>query len=129
MGIAIVLLGILMTLRAIDVASNRSDPQPAAAPHATAMIATHATRGIVKCVDATTLVVTRSAVGGKHMAFVLTPATEREGVVTVGSAVEIRYRTEREQRVATAIRVRERRSSSTLGHDLAPLATKFIWFE
>jgi hypothetical protein len=97
MRAAVVLPGILLTVLAMGFVS------------ATAPIATHATKGVVKSVDATTLVITRSAVNRREMAFVLNPSTQREGFVTVGCAVEVRYRTEREERVATAIRVQERR--------------------
>ena len=56
-----------------------------------AILGTHATRGIVQTIDATTLVIARP--GNRDvMAFSLTPSTRREGVIVVGSTVSVRYR-------------------------------------
>lgn len=67
--------------------------------------AVHATKGIVKSVDAHTLVIARSPRYGREITFVLNPSTERVGSVAVGSTVDIRYRTEARERVATAVTV------------------------
>jgi len=108
---AVVLLGILITDPASGFASTRSsDSQSATTQVARAVVAMYATRGVVKSVDATSLVITRSAMKRNDMVFVLNPATQREGDVAIGSMVEVRYRTEKKQQVATAIRVREHRS-------------------
>jgi hypothetical protein len=115
-GTAVVLLGILLTVPARGFVSTRwSDPQSATTQVATALVATHATKGIVKSVDATSLVIIRSVMKRKDMAFVLNPATQREGHVAVGSMVEVRYRSEESQQVATAIRVREHHPSEVAG--------------
>jgi hypothetical protein len=42
----------------------------------------HATKGVVKSMDATKLVISRS---GRDMSFALNPSTQREGNVKVGS--------------------------------------------
>jgi transcription elongation GreA/GreB family factor len=39
--------------------------------------------------------------------FVLNPATDREGNVVVGSTVEVRYRNDETEQVATVVRVQE----------------------
>ena len=67
-----------------------------------AILGTHATRGIVQTIDATTLVIARP--GNRDvMAFSLTPSTRREGVIVVGSTVSVRYREDGKTHVATAI--------------------------
>jgi Cu/Ag efflux protein CusF len=63
--------------------------------------ATHATRGIVRTIDASTMVITRGNRG--IMTFSLTSSTHREGVVVVGSTVSVRYREDGKNHVATAI--------------------------
>jgi hypothetical protein len=69
-------------------------------------IATHATTGVVKTITATALVVTRRASGKRtDTTFVLTPSTHKEGALTAGSTVEVRYRTEGRQKIATAVSV------------------------
>jgi hypothetical protein len=65
----------------------------------------HATKGVVTFVDADRLVITRSPQYGRPTTFLLNPSTERVGSVTVGSTVDIRYRTESKQQVATAVTV------------------------
>jgi hypothetical protein len=115
-GTAVVLLGVLLTAAARGFASTRwNDPQSATTQAATALVATHATKGVVKSVDATSLVIARSATQRMDMAFVLNPATQREGDVAIGALVEVRYRTEKKQQVATAIKVQEHQSSEAAG--------------
>src|SRR5262245_1172599 len=62
---------------------------------------THATRGVVKSLDETMLVIARSGRG--DMSFVLRPSTRREGMIGVGSAVSVRYREEGKTNIATAV--------------------------
>jgi hypothetical protein len=116
MSTSVFLLGILLTIPARGVASTSwSDPPPATTRVATALAATHATTGVVESVDATSLVITRSALTRKNMAFVLNSATEREGHLAVGSRVEVRYRTDEKQQVATAVRVQEHQPPASAG--------------
>jgi len=77
-------------------------------PGAARLTATHATRGIVKTIDATTLVITRFAHRGE-MTFALVPSTERSGMVAVGSTVSVRYREDGRTHIATAVTVRQPR--------------------
>lgn len=104
----LVLLGTLLTVAARDaVPACSNDPQSVPTQATPALVATHATRGVVKSVDATSLVLTRSAIGKKEIAFVMNPATRREGCIAVGATVEVRYRTGEKQQIATAIRVQD----------------------
>jgi hypothetical protein len=108
---AVVLLaGWLLTMQASGQAPPPAPSSPKTAqtqqkpaPHE---VATHATKGVVKSVSSTAVVITRQA-GGKQTetSFVVTPTTQRAGTVAAGATVEIRYRTEGKQRIATAISV------------------------
>ena len=62
----------------------------------------HATRGTVRTIDATTMVLARTHDRG-IMTFSLTPSTRWEGVILVGSSVSVRYREDGKTHVATAI--------------------------
>ena len=64
-------------------------------------LGTHATRGIVRTIDANTMVIARGNRG--IMTFRLTSSTHREGVIVVGSTVSVRYREDGKNHVATAI--------------------------
>ena len=67
--------------------------------------ATHATRGVIKTVDDQTLVVSQKAGSGHEMTFVIDPSTEKVGTMSVGSTVDVRYRTEAKRHIATAVTV------------------------
>jgi hypothetical protein len=90
---------------------SSSKPAPAApakkpaAPAASAAV--HATKGVVKSVDASTLVVSKTAGKGPETTFVVNASTKKEGNVAVGSSVDVRYRMEGKDRVATAITAKE----------------------
>jgi hypothetical protein len=65
--------------------------------------ATHAVRGVVMSVDASSLVIARSGHKDGALTFVLNSSTLREGTLAVGGTVSVRYRTHADVRVATAI--------------------------
>ena len=65
-------------------------------------VGTHATRGVVRTIDASTMVIARAGNRG-IMTFSVTSSTHREGVVVVGSTVSVRYREDGKNHVATAI--------------------------
>ena len=67
-------------------------------------VAGHATRGTVKSIDATTLVIARARDRGE-MTFQLTPSIHRQGTVVVGTTVSVRYQDDGTKHVATAITV------------------------
>jgi hypothetical protein len=77
--------------QASDVTSEAGQP-----------LGTHATRGIVRTIDANTMVIVRAGNRGM-MTFSLTSSTHREGVIVVGSTVSVRYREDGRNHVATAI--------------------------
>ncbi|MGE3275220.1 MAG: hypothetical protein AB7O67_08910 [Vicinamibacterales bacterium] len=67
-----------------------------------AAAATHTITGVVKSVDATALVLTTSGTPAE-MTFVLNSSTHRQGALTVGSHISVRYRDEGKSMIATAI--------------------------
>jgi hypothetical protein len=92
-------------LQSTSTSSGRSGSQTAkpAPPKPAAVV--HSTKGVVKSVDDTSMVVTLPTGKTKEMTFVLNPSTERKGTVAVGATVQVRYKTEGTQQVATAISV------------------------
>ena len=74
--------------------------------------ATHAMKGVVKTVDDKTLVVSQKPGSGHEMTFVIDPSTERTGTMSVGSTVDVRYRTEAKRHIATAVTVVDGKSKT-----------------
>jgi hypothetical protein len=71
---------------------------------AIAPVPTHAVRGVVKSISAFYLsVVTGSGKKAREVTFVLGPTTERDGELTIGATVSVRYRMEGRTFVATAV--------------------------
>lgn len=107
MRTASIAMGALLILPALSLAGTRAiTAQSASATSSyatTAKVPTHLTRGVVKSVDATTLVIERSPQHEGNMSLALNPSTEGLGDVKVGSTVVVRYRTEAHQRIATAV--------------------------
>jgi len=84
-------------------AAARVQPKTAAKHTSARAIPTHATRGIVKSVDANTLVITRMGKMHREMTFAISADTHREGTVAVGTPVAVRYREDGKIHMATAI--------------------------
>ena len=85
--------------------TTRAKGSPAtASKHAShSTVPTHATRGVVKSMDASTLVITRTGKMHNEMTFVLNPTTHLQGTVAVGTPVSVRYHEDAKIYVATAI--------------------------
>jgi len=107
---------VLLTLWALNVqvppAATVSGPaqKPAPAPSTAAPaprdVATHATKGVVKVLTGSAITITRVTAGKRvDTSFQLTASTQRAGTIAAGATVEIRYRTDGKQRIATAISV------------------------
>jgi hypothetical protein len=92
-------------LLVVGAAASQANPPntPAQSHLATTAASNHALSGVVKSVDATTLVVTRAGKSPTEMTFVLSPSTHRDGDIGVGASVQVRFRTERDTHVATAV--------------------------
>jgi hypothetical protein len=89
-----------------------------------ATAAVHATKGVVKSVDDTSLVITKTAAKGPETTFVLNAATERQGAIAAGAAVDVRYRTEGKTKVATAVSVQEPKAPAAKMAPAAKTKTK-----
>jgi hypothetical protein len=68
--------------------------------------AVHATRGVVKTISPTTLIVSRPKRRG-DIVFKLSPSPHIEGTIVVGATVSVRYRDDGDDHVATAISVKK----------------------
>ena len=101
---ACMLAGVLAASTSAFAAPRRqASGTPAAKSSAAAHPANHAVLGVVKSVDASSLVITRSGKKGETLSFNLDPATVQAGTVAVGSTVSVRYRTDGKTLVATAV--------------------------
>jgi hypothetical protein len=99
---------LVVALSAVPVtgfAATKAQTAAGAKDASTRAVATHATRGVVKSVDASTLVITRTGRNHAEMAFALNATTHREGTIAVGAPVSLRYREDGKTNVATAVRV------------------------
>ena len=83
--------------------AQQGQKMPATKHVATHAVPTHATKGVVKSVDANTLVITRKGKTGGDMTFALNTTTHLQGTVAVGTAVDVRYREDGKTYVATAV--------------------------
>jgi len=78
-------------------ASSSSKASKASTP------ATHSVQGVVKSIDASTLVITKSGKKGGDMTFKLDSTTQRDGSIASGSTVSIRYHMDGSSMMATAV--------------------------
>jgi uncharacterized protein DUF5666 len=107
-------VGAMWAMPAIGFAQTaKAGTQPAAKRAATTAVAGHATRGVVKSIDATSLVITRSGKNRGDMTFELNPSTERDGTINVGTPVSVRYRNDGKTLVATAIMPQQPHAAGT----------------
>jgi hypothetical protein len=111
MGIAVIAMGAMLAVPAAGLAATAATPgQTATAPKtlkpaktAKAAAATHSVRGVVKSVDANTLVVERAGKNKKELTFALDSSTHRSGDIAVGSTVSVRYTGDASKMMATNI--------------------------
>ena len=98
---AILLLGAFASAHVVASAQSAQVPEKSP-PGAGQAPTTHATRGVVKSIDATTLVISRPKDRG-DITFKLNSMTQRDGKIVVGSTIAVRYREEGKDHIATAI--------------------------
>jgi hypothetical protein len=91
-------------------AANSAAKSAAAKP---ATAATHSAQGVVKSVDDSSLVITKSGKKGGDMTFKLDSTTQRDGSITTGSPVSVRYRMDGSSMVATAVNAEAPKASKT----------------
>jgi hypothetical protein len=111
-----VLLAALAVSGAAQAAPQTSTKKDAAKPASTAKPATaasHSVKGVVKSIDASSLVISRSGKAGSDMTFTLNADTKKDGAPAVGSSVSVRYRTEGSTNVATAVTAQAAKPAKT----------------
>jgi hypothetical protein len=107
------LLGSLAVSAAPAVGQTTSSTaKPAAAKPAKAASSTaeHSIKGVVKSLDASSLVLTS---GKKDVTFVLNASTQREGQPAVGSTVSVRYHEESGSKIAMAVVAQPAKASTS----------------
>jgi hypothetical protein len=79
------------------------DAMPAPQPHVIFLRPTHAIRGVVRSIGESSVTIAGSGKGDSELTFVLSSSTHREGDLSVGAVVSVRYRREGNQLLATAV--------------------------
>ena len=109
-SVSFILAGMLMAVPALALASQASTPKASASqtkPAAkSAAPAAKATTGVVKSSDASSLVITK---GKTDMTFVVNSSTQTKGDLKTGANVQVRYKTEGKQNIATAVTVQPKK--------------------
>ena len=114
----IAFVGALALVPAFAFAQAKTAPKAAAKTAATAPAkpaATHATNGVVKSSDATSLVITGTGKNAKTTSFTVNAATVTKGTIAPGARVSVRYRTEGTENIATAVTVNGKKGSPKSG--------------
>jgi hypothetical protein len=101
-------LAVVAVVPALSLANQaQGSTTPKTAPKAAA---THAIAGVVKSVDASSLVITTGAKDkARDMTFVLGASTQKKGTIAAGASVDVRYTTEGGKNTATAVTVQEKK--------------------
>jgi hypothetical protein len=112
---ALMLAGVLATSGIAFAQTSKSAQSTAAKPAAakSTSAATHSVQGVVKSVDASSLVITKSGKKGGDMTFKLDSTTQKDGSITTGSPVSVRYRMDGSSMVATAVNAEAPKASKT----------------
>src|ERR1044072_3703465 len=98
---ALMLVGLLATSGLAVAQTTKSSTKSSSSKSAST--ATHSVQGVVKSVDASSLVITKSGKKGGDMTFKLDPTTQKDGSNGNGSSVAVRYRMDGSSMVATAV--------------------------
>lgn len=101
--LAAIVAGTTLTLITASGIALQAAPQAKAAASTHSKAASHATTGVVKSIDAKTMVISRSGKQTGDMTFDMSSSPHREGSIEVGSPVSVRYRDDGSSHVATAI--------------------------
>jgi hypothetical protein len=110
---ALMLAGVLATSGIAFAQTSKPAPSTAAKPAKSTSAATHSVQGVVKSVDASSLVITKSGKKGGDMTFKLDPTTQKDGSITTGSPVSVRYRMDGSSMVSTAVNAEAPKASKT----------------
>jgi hypothetical protein len=108
---ALMLVGVLGS--GVAFAQTSKPASSTAAKPAAKPAATHSVQGVVKSIDESSLVITKSGKKGGDMSFKLDPSTQKDGSITTGTAVSIRYHMDGSTNVATAVNAEAPKSQKT----------------
>ena len=112
-----ILAAAVMAMPVVGFATISQAPPAAAKKEATKTTTkaapTHATSGVVKSVDDSMLVVTKSGKKPQDMTFTLNANTHKEGAIAVGAPVSVRYQEEGKTHVATAVTVEQAKTHTS----------------
>ena len=99
-----------MQPKAAATAGSARTPAKATKPARTAV---RSAQGVVKSMDASTLVLAEKSgkKGNREVRFVLDPAVQKDSAVAVGSNVQVKYHNDAKQHVVTEIRPASGRKS------------------
>jgi hypothetical protein len=107
---SVVVAAALLALPVAGVAAYQTKPaqkgteKAATSKPAAESTATHSTKGTVKTIDDSSLVISHgSGAKAQDMTFQVNSSTKKEGNPAAGSNVSVRYRTEGKNMIATAI--------------------------
>lgn len=98
---ALMLVGMLATSGLAMAQTTKSSSKSTSAKLSST--ATHSVQGVVKSVDTSSLVITKSGKKGGEMSFKLDSSTQKDGSIATGSPVSVRYRMDGSSMVATAV--------------------------
>ena len=101
-GVLVAVLAAVPLMAGAAAGQSKVQTAPAASK-ATTAVPNHALSGVVRSIDAMRLIIARAGKTPGEMTFVLSPSTQREGPISVGATVQVRFRTEGHTQVATAI--------------------------
>jgi hypothetical protein len=107
-GFALAALLALLAAPALLAQGHASAPAPAPpVSQSPAPVPDHSVSGVVKFVDSTRLVITRTGKTPVEMTFSVNASTQKEGAIAAGAKVQVRFRgdTHAHTAVATAILV------------------------
>ena len=97
---ALMIVGLLATSGLAVAQTTKSSAKSSAKSASTA---THSVQGVVKSVDASSLVITKSGKKGGDMTFKLDSSTQKDGSIASGSTVSVRYHMDGSSMVASAV--------------------------
>jgi len=110
--IAMPIAGFAATGQAAPAAAKPAAAKKEATSNTAKAAPTHATKGVVKSVDDSSLVITRHGKKPEDMTFTMNANTHKEGAVAVGSPVSVRYQESGTTHVATAVSVEHEHTKS-----------------
>ena len=116
----IIIAAVLSALTISVAASSDGDQQGSGrAAQSTGQTPTHAVRGVVKSINSDSLVIIDSGKARREMTFQLFPSTYREGELTLGATVSVRYRLEGSRLNATAVSTHPEKNRAARGPEPA----------